>query len=179
MGEVRLRVEFLETAGAALFVFAIRIIGTGVSTMRILVMARGHEWRTAALGFIETVVYVIALGAVVQNLTDIPIFLAYCFGFSAGTILGMRVERRMVGGFASVRAISPGKASEVAQALRDSGFGATLSWGEGKDGTVGVVQTIVPRKRSKEAVAKVHQVDREAFLVVDEARAVMRGWLNT
>ncbi len=171
--------EFLETAGAALFVFAIRILGTGVSTMRLLVMARGHEWRTAALGFIESVVYVIALGAVVQNLTDIPIFLAYCFGFSAGTILGMRVERRMVGGFASVRIISPRKASEVAQALRDSGYGATLSWGEGRDGTVGVVQTIVPRKRSKDAVDKVHAVDREAFLVVDEARAVMRGWLNT
>ena len=170
--------DFLETAGAALFVFTIRIFGTGVSTMRILVMSRGHEWRTAALGFVETVVYVIALGAVVQNLTDLPIFLAYCFGFSAGTILGMRVERRMVGGFASVRAISPNKAGEVAQALRNAGFGATLSWGEGKDGTVGVVQTIVPRKRSKEAVNTVHAVDRDAFLVVDEARAVMRGWLN-
>ena len=171
--------DYLETAAAALFVFGIRIVGVGLSTVRILVTARGHEWRAATLGFFETVVYVIAIGAVVQNLTNPPIFLAYCFGFSAGTILGMRVERRMVGGFASVRAISPTKAAEVAQALRDSGFGATLSWGEGRDGTVGVVQTIVPRKRSKEAVNKVHAIDQDAFLVVDEARAVMRGWLNT
>ncbi len=171
--------EYLETTLAALFVFGIRIVGVGFSTVRILATARGHEWRAATLGFFETVIYVIAIGAVVQNLTDIPIFLAYCFGFSAGTILGMRVERRLVGGFVSLRAISPNRASDVAQALRESGFGATLSWGEGKDGTVGVVTTIVPKKRSKEAVAKVHAIDSDAFMVVDEARAVMRGWITT
>ncbi len=169
--------DALTLAGAAALIFFLRVVGVALGTVRVLLMNRGLELWSAALGFFEVLVYVVAIGAVVQDLTDVPVLLSYCLGFSVGTIVGIRIERRMALGYVGVRAISVDRAREIADALRAAGFGATLSWGEGRDGRVGIVQTVVARKHAERATAVIHAVDPEAFLVVDEARAVTRGWL--
>ena len=169
--------DALTLAGAAALIFFLRVIGVALGTVRVLLMNRGLELWSAALGFFEVLVYVVAIGAVVQDLTDVPVLLSYCLGFSVGTIVGIRIERRMALGYVGLRAISVERAREIADALRAAGFGATLSWGEGRDGRVGIVQTVVPRKHAARATAVIHEVDPDAFLVVDEARAVTRGWL--
>jgi|GEM_PF-390850 uncharacterized protein YebE (UPF0316 family) len=169
--------EGLAVAATALGIFALRVVGVALGTVRVLLTNRGLELWSAVLGFAEVLVYVVAIGAVVRDLTDWPALLAYCSGFSVGTIVGIRIERRLAVGYVNVRAVSPRRAREVAAALRAEGFGATLSWGEGRDGRVGIVHTLAPRKHAARVTALVQQVDPDAFLVVDEARAVARGWL--
>jgi uncharacterized protein YebE (UPF0316 family) len=171
--------DILALAGAAALIFVIRILGTAIGTLRLLLMNRGMEMWTAVAGFFEVLVYVVGVGWVVKDLSNIPILLSYCFGFSVGTILGFRIERRMALGFVNLRAISRTKGREVASALHDAGYGATFSHGEGRDGSVGIVNTVVPRKQAARTLKLVHEVDPGAFVVVDEARAVTRGWLPT
>lgn len=134
---------------------------------------------SAILGFIEVLVYVVGIGVVVQDLMDIPMLLSYCLGFSVGNIVGIRMEQRLAIGFVSLRIMSPTQAPEIAGELRNAGYGATLSYGEGRDGQVGIVTAVVPRKHSREAIKLVQRTDDDAFLVVDEARAVSRGWIPT
>lgn len=169
--------EWVVVAGTALGIFGLRVVGVALGTVRVLLTNRGLELWSATLGFLEVLVYVVAIGAVVRDLTDWPALLAYCSGFSVGTIVGIRIERRLAVGYVNVRAVSPTRARELADALRGEGFGATLSWGEGRDGRVGIVHTLVPRKHAGRVMALVQSVDPDAFLVVDEARAVARGWL--
>jgi hypothetical protein len=80
-------------------------------------------------------------------------------------------------GHVSLRIISREKPEDVAGELHAAGFGATLSWGEGRDGSVGIINTVVQRKHAKRATELVQRVDPGAFMVSDEARAVTRGWL--
>jgi uncharacterized protein YebE (UPF0316 family) len=169
--------EMAVYAGAVLVVFFLRLIGVAIGTVRILLTNRGNELWSGVLGFFEVLVYVVGIGVVVQDLTDIPILLSYCFGFSAGTILGIRIEQRMALGFVNLRTISRNKPREIAEALREAGFGATLSHGEGRDGTVGIITATVQRKHSRRAMRLVQELDPDAFMVADEARAVARGWL--
>lgn len=171
--------DLLSLAGAVVLIFLIRILGTAIGTLRLLLMNRGMEWWTAVTGFFEVLVYVVGVGWVVKDLTNIPILLSYCLGFSVGSIVGLRIERRMALGFVNLRAISRLRGKEIAAALHTAGYGATFSHGEGRDGTVGIVNTVVPRKSSARILKLVHEVDPNAFVVVDEARAVTRGWLPT
>jgi uncharacterized protein YebE (UPF0316 family) len=164
-------------AGGILFVFLLRMIGVAIGTVRILLTNRGNELWSGTLGFFEVLVYVIGIGVVVQDLTDIPMLLSYCFGFSVGTVVGIRIEQRMAMGYVNLRAISRAQSAQIANALRDAGFGATLSHGEGRDGSVGIITATVSRKHSRRAMQLVHQLDPDAFMVADEARAVARGWL--
>lgn len=169
--------EVLAVAGAALLLFAIRIVGTALGTVRTLVMYRGREKWTAVLGFGEILVYVVGLGAVVNDLGNIAILMGYCLGFSVGTVAGMRLDRRMAMGHLSLRVISKSRGEEIATALHEAGFGATISMGRGKDGEVAIINSVIPSKHSKKAMNLVQACDPTAFMVADEARAVMQGWL--
>ena len=169
--------EILQLAGAALLLFCVRIVGTALGTVRTLMMNRGMELWSAVLGFGEIFVYVVGLGAVVNDLGNIAMLMGYCLGFSVGMVVGMRMEKRMALGHVSLRIISRDNPEDVAGELHAAGFGATLSWGEGRDGSVGIINTVVPRKHARRATELVQKVDPGAFMVSDEARAVTRGWL--
>lgn len=99
--------EGLAVAATALGIFALRVVGVALGTVRVLLTNRGLELWSAVLGFAEVLVYVVAIGAVVRDLTDWPALLAYCSGFSVGTIVGIRIERRLAVGYVNVRAVSP------------------------------------------------------------------------
>jgi uncharacterized protein YebE (UPF0316 family) len=141
-------------------------------------MMRGMKWRAAALGFCAVLVQVVAIGKVVQNLTNIPNLLSYCLGFSAGTLLGMWLEQRLALGFATVRVISPDQSHEVAMAIRQAGYGATEDLARGKDGIVGTVTTVVRRREIETVSAIIYEVAPNAFVTIEETRRVEHGYLR-
>lgn len=163
--------------GAAL-IFILRVIGITLSTVRVLTMMRGQKLVSAGLGFFEVLVYVIAIGQVVNNLSNVWNILGYCLGFSAGTLVGMALDERMVGGYANVRIISRYQAQGIVEAIRDAGYGATLDWATGRSGSVGMVLATVRRKEVTEVCDLADQVDSKAFITVDEARTVRRGYMH-
>ena len=170
--------DILIALGGALLIFALRVAGVGLVTVRILLVTRGVESWSVVLGFLEALMYVVAIGLVVENLTNVPNLLAYCVGFSGGTLVGMRVERRMAIGYVTVHAFSRPYGSEIAQALREAGFGATVTPGEGRSGSVAVVISVVPRGEAGRVGEVVRSVDPEAFVSYDETLGVTRGWMR-
>ena len=168
----------LGALGGALLIFVLRIVGVTLATLRTLLMTRGMELSSAVLGFFEVLVYVVAIGAVVNDLNNIPNVLGYCLGFSVGTVVGIRLERRLALGYVTVHAISTEKGRQVAEALRDAGFGATLTWGEGRSGQVAMIDSVVARKDALAAADVVHSADVDAFVVIEHTSSVDRGWMR-
>lgn len=173
-----MEMTILGALGGALLIFVLRVVGVTLATLRTLFMTRGLELLSAVLGFFEVLVYVLAIGAVVSDLTNIPNVIGYCLGFSAGTVIGIRIERRMALGFVTVHAVSSQKGRQVAEALRTAGFGATLTWGEGRLGEVAMIESVVSRKDALAASDVVHSADRDAFVVIEQTSSVDRGWMR-
>lgn len=171
-----------EVSGAlllgALVIFLLRVIGVTLATLRVLVMMRGSKLGSAALGFFEVLVYVLAIGEVVNNLSNVWNILGYCLGFSAGTLVGMWLDERYIVGFANVRIISRYKAQGIVEAIRKAGYGATLEWAAGKSGSVGLVLATVNRLDVNKVCAIADELDSQVFITVEEARAVRRGYMN-
>lgn len=157
-------------------IFILRVIGVTLSTVRMLVMMRNRKILSASIGFFEVLVYVLAIGVVVNNLSNVWNVLSYCVGFIAGTLIGMTLEEKLVMAFATVNVISREKGSEVAQAIRDAGFGATVSWGTGREGMVELVTAIVRRSEVGPIQSVIEWVDPDAFISVQEARSIRRGY---
>jgi uncharacterized protein YebE (UPF0316 family) len=167
-----------EVLGAFLLIFVLRIIGVTLSTIRVLLMMRGKKVISASIGFFEVLVYVLAIGPVVNNLGNVWNLLGYCLGFAVGTLVGMRLEEHLALGYASVRIVSKYKGYEVANAIRDAGYGATVEWGQGRDGVVGLVVATVRRKEIPSVCALADQVDPKAFVTVEETRTIRRGYMR-
>lgn len=157
-------------------IFGLRVLGVGAGTVRVLLITRGEQFWSLILGAVEVLVYVLAIGAVVQDLSNLPNLVAYIGGFMAGTVVGMHIERKMAIGYITLRAMSVAKGRDIAAALHEAGFGATLTWGEGRYGPVGVVTAVVPRRQSNRAAAIIRTTDPNAFIVSDETRRVEAGW---
>ena len=163
---------------AFLLVFILRVLNVTLSTIRVLVMMRGKKVLSASIGFFEVLVYVLALGPVINNLSNIWNLLGYCLGFAVGTLAGMGMEEWMALGYASVRIVSKERGYSVAQAIRDAGYGATVEGGQGRDGAVDVVIATVRRKEVGSLCALADQIDPSAFVTVEETRTIRRGTMR-
>lgn len=168
----------LSVIGTVLAIFALRVLGVGAGTVRVLLITRGEQFWSLILGAVEVLVYVLALGAVVQDVANVSNVAAYVGGFMAGTIVGMRIERQMAIGYITLRAMSVASGREIAAALHEAGFGATLTQGEGRYGPVSVITAVIPRRHANRASSVIRMVDPGAFVVSDETRRVEAGWFS-
>lgn len=162
----------------ALFIFLLRVVGITISTFRVLVMMRGNKLVAFVAGFFEVLAYIVAIAGVVNNLDNLWNVLGYCLGFSVGTVIGMMLDERTASGFANVRIISRYKAQSIVEAIHNAGFGATVGWGHGRGGTVGMIVAVVKRNESEEVCAIAESVDANAFITVEDTRSIRRGYLQ-
>jgi len=139
---------------------------------------RGRKLLSALLGFVEVLIFLLAISKVIREVNNVWNVLGYCGGFAAGTLVGMTLEQRLALGFSLVRIISRTRWLEIMQRLRQEGFGATQVIGEGRDGPVGLIYSIVRRRQVPAVVALCEQLDPQAFITVEEAGRVYRGYLG-
>jgi uncharacterized protein YebE (UPF0316 family) len=158
----------LEIALGTLLVFVLRIVDVSIGTFRIVVLMRGHVGLAAVLGFFESLTWVAAASVVFANLGDPVRALGFAAGFGMGVLVGGLVERRVAMGTAFVRVVAPVASSHVADKLRDAGFPVTVLNAEGRDGEVRVSFLVLPRRKIKEALALVHQINPDAFVTVED-----------
>lgn len=158
-----------------LLIFLARVADVTLGTLRIIFVSRGKRRLAPILGFFEVLIWVAAIGQLVQNLGSPASYLSYAAGFAAGNFVGMLIEDRLAIGTMVVRAIVPEGGEKMMQFLGDAGFGVTIVDGQGATGPVKLIYTIVQRKHLKEVVRIIHNVHPKAFLTVEDIRSVEDG----
>lgn len=160
----------LEVILGALGIFLARIADVSFATLRLVSVMRGQRMQAWLFGFIEVLIWIFAVSAVLQNL-DNPIYaLAYALGFATGGIVGITLEERMAMGKQVVRVFSR-QGHEIAAQVREMGFRATAFEGSGKSGPVTLLYLEVKRKRVPDVVAAARAVDPSCFYVVEDIRS--------
>lgn len=169
--------EFLASPYGAILIFFLRIFDVSLATIRLLMAVRGRKGIAASLGFVEILIWVVAVGTVVRNLASPLHVVSYAAGFAAGTYVGMTIEDVLALGLAVVRITVTRGGAQLAQALRELGFGVTETAGRGREGAVEILSTAVRRRELRRLYEEIERWDPEAFVTVEEPRAIHRGWL--
>ncbi|MFO7588158.1 MAG: DUF2179 domain-containing protein [Gemmatimonadota bacterium] len=170
-------IELLAGPWGPLLIFAFRIVDVSLGTLRMLLAVRGRRFLPPLIGFVEVLIWVLAAGSVVQNLSSPLHVIGYAGGFAAGTAVGLWAEARLALGVATVQAITRDVSVDVAAALRDLGFGVTRVIGHGRDGEVTITYTVVRRRHVPSVLRTIERVAPGAFVSVQDERIVQRGWL--
>lgn len=163
----------------ALLIFFARIVDVSFDTMRVLFTVRGKRGIAGMLGFFQALIWIFAVGTAIRHLDSLLHVLAYAAGYSAGTMMGITMERFVAYGVAQVRIVTRESGEAIATALRDLGFGVTQSAGKGRAGNVEVLHTIVQRSQVTEVMKVVDLHDPVAMVTVEEPRAVRGGFVDT
>ena len=168
--------DLLAGPAGPIVVFFLRVSDVSLATLRMLFIVRGKRILAPLFGFVETLIWVFAIGIVIQHLTSPLHAIGYAAGFATGNYVGLLIEERLALGLATVRAMVTTGGPELADMLRAEGYGVTEMEGRGRNGPVDVLYSVVSRRQAARCVGLIDQRAPEAFVVVDEPRIVRRGW---
>ena len=163
----------------ALLIFALRIVDVSCDTMRVLMAVRGKRLIAGVLGFFQAMIWIFAVGTAIKYLDSWFHIFGYAGGYAMGTFVGITIEQAVAFGLNQVRIVSRHGGVEIAEALRDRGYGVTEFAGFGRDGNVEIVQSIVQRAHLDEVMEIVDRFDPNAMVTVEEPKILRGGSVAT
>ncbi len=155
-----------------ILIFLARLTDVSLSTLRIVLVTMGKRSIAPLIGFIEAFIWLLAIGQIMQNLTNIMSYMAYAGGFAMGTYLGMWIEQRIALGIVMVRIITGKTADDLISKLKETNYRFTHLRAEGKYGDVGVVFSIVKRKQLPKFLHLINTHNPNAFYTIENIRHV-------
>lgn len=151
-------------------IFCARIVDVSIGTLRIIFLTRGFKYSAALLGFIESLVWIIAISQVMTNVNNWAAYLSFAAGFASGNVVGIWVEEKIALGTLIVRIITQREANDLIEAMRAADYIVTCIDAEGGEGPVKVIFTIVRRKKLERVISLIRKYNPNAFYTVEDVR---------
>ncbi len=129
----------------------------------------------AVFGFFEVLIWLLAIGQIMKNLTNVFCYLAYSGGFATGNFVGLYLEEKLAMGMLVLRLITNQDASELVDFLRKEGYGVTNVDAHGISGKVNIIFMVIKRADLARVVRIIQRFHPQAFYSVEDVRHVRRG----
>ncbi|MEJ8804027.1 DUF2179 domain-containing protein [Pontibacter sp. H249] len=155
-----------------LLIFLARICDVTLGTLRIVFISKGDKIIAPLLGFLEVLIWLIAITQVMENLNNIASYLAWAGGFATGNFLGLRVEQKLALGQMVVRVITVEPADKLIDRLKGRGYRLTCIDARGTRGKVNLLFLIVKRKKLNEVIDIIRDYNPQAFYSIEDVRSV-------
>lgn len=155
-----------------LLIFLARVIDVSLGTLRIILVSKGAKRIAPVLGFFEILIWLLAIGQVMQNLTNITNYFAYALGFAFGNYIGIMIEQKLAMGMVVVQVITRRDASELINFLRLADFGLTVIEAKGGTGPVHILHTVTKRSNLPYVIEAIKNYNPKAFYSVEDIRFV-------
>jgi uncharacterized protein YebE (UPF0316 family) len=173
-------IPFLDSDLFALFIlplliFMARVIDVTFGTIRIIFVSKGKKFLAPIFGFFEIMIWLFAIGQVMQNLTNITYYIAYAAGFATGNFVGIYIEDKMAIGKLVVRIITKKDASDLIASMKSKNYGITIVDAQGATGNVKLIFTVIKREDANEVVGMIKQFNPRAFYSMEEVRVSSEG----
>lgn len=158
-----------------ILIFLSRVMDVSIGTIRIIFVSRGKKYLAPLLGFFEVLVWIVAMGQIMQNLNNIVCYITYAAGFAVGTFVGIFIEEKLAIGMMVVRIIVVKGDCRLTESLSEAGYGVTTVDAKGRHGEVKLIYTIIKRKDLDNVIKIVNNCNSKAFYSIEDARNVNQG----
>ncbi|MDR1680176.1 MAG: DUF2179 domain-containing protein [Prevotellaceae bacterium] len=156
-------------------VFIARICDVTLGTMRIIFISKGKKYLAPVVGFLEVFIWILIISRILSATNDLICYIAYAGGYATGSIVGIWVEERLAIGTQLIRVYTKKAGKTLVAILNREGFGATVSIGEGIEGEVHIVQTVVNRSTAAKVEKLITAFDSHVFYVITDVRTAQHG----
>jgi len=153
-------------------IFLARICDVTLGTLRIVFVSKGNKVVAPILGFLEVLIWLVAITQVMENLDNVASYLAWAGGFAMGNFLGLRVEQKLALGQMVVRVITVEPADELIKRLSGHGYRLTCVDARGTRGKVNLLFMIVKRKKLQHVLDIIRSYNPQAFYSIEDVRSV-------
>jgi len=158
-----------------LLVFIARVLDVTLGTVRVIFVSKGLKYLAPVVGFFEILIWLLAIGQIMKNLSNPICYIAYAGGFAMGNYVGIIIAERLSLGVALLRVITQKDAADLVRSLNSAEYGVTSVDGRGAHGKVSIIFTVVPRKEITKVVELVKRFNPNAFYTIEEVGFVEQG----
>ncbi len=156
-------------------IFLARIMDQSIGTLRLIFLSKGMKHIAPFLGFFEVIIWLLAVGQIMQHLDNWLCYVSYGAGFAMGNFIGMTLEERLSIGTSIVRVILSSESPELIAALKSQNFGLTILNAEGAKGNVKVLFSIIRRKEIPAFLETLHDYHPAAFYTIEDVKTAKEG----
>jgi len=156
-------------------IFLARVLDVSFGTVRVIFISRGFKYLSPLIGFFEILIWLLAIGQIMKNLSNPACYIAYAGGFAMGNYVGIWIADKLSLGIVLIRVITEKDASQLVELLKSADYGVTSVDGHGTTGQVKVIFTVVPRKDVKQVANLIKKFNPKAFYTIEEVGFVEKG----
>lgn len=175
MNDILLSLEIYTWFVLPFLIFAARVADVSMGTVRVIFVSRGLKYLAPIVGFFEILIWLLAIGQIMRNLSNPVCYIAYAGGFAMGNYVGIRIAEKLSLGVVLIRVVTKKDAISLVECLKSENYGVTSVDGHGTSGEVKVVFTIVPRREVQNVVELVKKFNPNAFYSIEEVGFVEKG----
>jgi len=161
-----------------LLIFFARILDVSIGTLRLIFVSKGYKFYAPLLGFFEVIVWLLAIGQIMQHLDNFLCYIAYGLGFATGNYLGILLEEKMSLGTVLIRVVPKADTTTLINHLREQSFGASLVDIEGMTGKLKMIFTIVKRKDLNEVLGIIQEHNPQSFVTIEDVKTAREGFFR-
>jgi len=159
-----------------LLIFLARIADVSMETIRVIYISRGIKFLAPIIAFFEIIIWLLAMEVVLKDLSNIVYFMAYAFGFAAGTYIGLVIEERLSIGTVILRIVTTEESTdEIVAFLESEHFGVTYLDAQGARGNVRMILSLVNRTDVPRITGHIEKTNPQAFFSIEDVRYVNQG----
>ena len=155
-----------------IMIFFARVCDVSLGTIRIIFISKGIKYLAPLIGFFEILIWLLAIGQIMQNLTNVYYYLFYAGGFATGNLIGIMLDEKLSIGTVSIRIITRRNADNLIEALRKKHIRITLVDAKGTNGPVKILFSIVKRQNVQKVIRTVKKYNPNAFYSIEDIRSV-------
>jgi len=158
-----------------LLIFIARVVDVSLGTVRVIFVSRGLKYLAPVVGFFEILIWLLAMGQIMKNLSNPACYIAYAGGFAMGNYVGIAIAEKLSLGVVLIRVVTRRDALPLVERLQEEDYGVTSVDGHGSSGLVKVVFTVVPRREVRDVVHMIKAFNPHAFYSIEEVGFVEKG----
>lgn len=156
-------------------IFMARVIDVSMGTVRVIFVSRGLKYLAPVVGFFEVLIWLLAIGQIMKNLSNPACYIAYAGGFAMGNYVGICIAGKLSLGVVLIRVVTKKDALPLIEHLKSENYGVTSVDGYGTLGKIKIIFTIVPRREVEKVVQFVKRFNPNAFYSIEEVSFVEKG----
>ena len=165
----------------SLLIFAALLVHVLVATVRLIMMVKGNKILTSIIGFFEGAISITVTITIVSNAVkggiNVFVVLFYALGFAIGLYFGVIISGKISRDMISVNITTKSFDTNIADVLREHGFGVTCYNGSGKDGDIRILNIICKKSNLEKLKLLVHKIDPNAMVTSHTLQGISGGFI--
>jgi uncharacterized protein YebE (UPF0316 family) len=155
-----------------LLIFLARTTDVSLGTLRAMLIVRGLRQYAPFIGFLEALIWILAVSTLIKQIDTPLCYIAYAAGFSMGTYVGIKIDGFLGLGTVLLRVITNENPQPLVEYMRQHNWGMTVVEGQGYSGDAFLLLSVVKRKDLQNAIAGIHSIFPNAFYTTEDIKIV-------